>query len=304
MFELRDLERFVAIVEYRNFGRAAVALGIAQPVLSRAIARLEARLGVTLFSRERRQIELTGVGALFAREAYAVIAQARAAERAMADAARGRHGTLRLGTRTSARFTTVPAAVRRLHERNPRMTVLLSQPLLPMHIEQVARGIIDMTMIRGPVTLTSGLRREVLRADDVVAVLPVDHRLARRTIVDLADLAGEPFVGLGRFDAIGYHDVIRGICAQAGFLPQWVEEVDSVDGIVICVAAGTGVALVHDTHLDLPVKGVVYRRIAPATQQIELAAIWREADRNPVIKPFLAALREVSRHDVSSAASA
>ena len=106
-----------------------------------------------------------------------------------------------------------------LLERKPRMTVLLSQPLLPMHIEQVVRGIIDVTMLRGPVTLTAGLRREVLRTDDVVAVLPVDHRLAR-----------QPFV--------------------------------------------------------------------------ELAAMSREADRNPVIKPFLAALRDVSRHDVSSAASA
>jgi DNA-binding transcriptional LysR family regulator len=303
MFELRDLERFVAIVEYRNFGRAAAALGIAQPVLSRVIARLEHRLAVALFSRERRQVALTPAGELFAREAYAVIAQARAAERAMADVARGRHGALRLGTRTSARFTTLPAAVRRLHEEHPQMSVLLSQPLVPMHIEQVVRGIIDMTIIRGPVTLAEGLRRDVLRADDVVAVLPDDHRLAQHSTIELADLAGEPFIELGRFEAIGYHDVIRGMCAQAGFIPHSVEEVDSVDGVVVCVAAGNGVALLHDARVDLPLKGVVYRRIAGATQQIELAAIWRKDDRNAVIKPFLSALRDVSRYDVGWSAS-
>jgi DNA-binding transcriptional LysR family regulator len=294
MFELRDLERFVAIVEYRNFGRAAAALGIAQPVLSRAIAGLERRLENALFSRERRQIELTPAGALFAREAYAVIAQARAAERAMEDAARGRHAGLRLGTKTSARFTLVPAAVRRLHAHHPEMAVLLSQPLLPMHIEQVARGIIDMTLIRGPVTLTQDLQRAVLRADDVVAVLPDDHRLAHRTVIELADLAAEPFVELGRFEAIGFNDVIRAMCAEAGFVPRSVEEVDSVDGIVICVAAGNGVALMHDARHDLPVKGVVYRRIASPARQLELAAIWRKRDRNPVIEPFLAALCDVA----------
>jgi DNA-binding transcriptional LysR family regulator len=73
MFELRDLECFLAIVEHKTFHRAAKMLGIAQPPLSRRIAALERELTGALFSRHSRQTQLTELGVVFAREAGVVI---------------------------------------------------------------------------------------------------------------------------------------------------------------------------------------------------------------------------------------
>src|ERR1700685_2811135 len=90
LFHLRDLERFMAIVEHRNFGRAAKVLRTTQPGLSRAIAALERHLGTRLFSRARRQIELTAAGELLWREAPALLAHAASAQRVMREAVSGK----------------------------------------------------------------------------------------------------------------------------------------------------------------------------------------------------------------------
>src|ERR1700676_3634855 len=103
-FELRDLECFLGVVEHRSFGRAAAALGMTQPALSRRIAGLERGLGVSLFSRARSQIELTPPGERLAREAPAVLAQAAIAQRVLQEASHGSKGHLRIGTRSAARF--------------------------------------------------------------------------------------------------------------------------------------------------------------------------------------------------------
>src|SRR6202048_5355059 len=104
MFELRDLQRFLAVAEQRNFGRAAAILGMSQPPLTRQIHELERELGVTLFSRARRQIELTPAGHALAREARALLAQARVAAQIAREAAEGQSGRLRGGCRGVARF--------------------------------------------------------------------------------------------------------------------------------------------------------------------------------------------------------
>ena len=95
-------------------------------------------------------------------------------------------------------------------------------------------------------------------------------------------------------DAIGYHGLVRGICAQAGFVPRVVREVDSVDTAAARVAAGIGVALVC-AHLGLPFPGVVYRALRPPGPRVDIAAVWREDDDNPLIQPVVSSLQHATR---------
>jgi len=87
---------------------------------------------------------------------------------------------------------------------------------------------------------------------------------------------------------------VRGICAQAGFVPRVVQEVDSVDTAAACVAAGIGVALVC-AHLDVPFPGVVYRALRPPGPRVDIVAVWREDDDNPLIRPFVSSLQHATR---------
>jgi DNA-binding transcriptional LysR family regulator len=289
-FELRDLERFIAIVEHRNFGRAAVALGIAQPALSRRIGVLERDLGVALFSRERRQIELTPAGEVLVREARAVLAQAVVAGRVMRQAARGAAGHLRIGTRSPARYVLIPAAIRQLRTYLPGVVVTLTEPSISRQVEHLRKGAYDMTVVRGPVSLEGGLRSERLRSDPMVVALPDQHPLAARDVVAVRDLVDEPFVEIAWYESYGYKELMRGVSAREGFIPRIVQIADTIDTVAMSVAAGNGIAFMHDAARELPIQGIVYRPIHPKQPSVDLSAVWRGDDTNPVIAPFVEAL--------------
>jgi DNA-binding transcriptional LysR family regulator len=290
LFELRDLERFIAIVEHRNFGRAAAALGIAQPALSRRIGALERNLGAPLFSRARRQIELTPLGDVLVREARAVLAQAAVAGRVLRGAVRGAAGLLRIGTRSSSRYMLIPAAIRALRTSHPEIVVTLTDPLVGRQMEYLRNGTCDMTLVRGPVNLSGGLRSEHLRSDPLVVALPERHPLAARDVVEVRDLVNEPFVEIVWYEAFGYKELVRGVCAREGFVPRVVQEVDTPETLAMSVAAGSGIAIMHDAGRELPIPGIAYRPIDPPQPPVVLQAVWRGDDPNPLIAPFLDAL--------------
>lgn len=287
MFELRDLERFMAIVEHQNFGRAASALGMTQPALSRRIAALESELGAPLFSRERRQIELTPLGELLVREGRAVLAQASLADHAMREAVRGATGHLRIGTRSMARYRLIPEAVRRLRESHPRVAVTVTDPLLGVQLDLLRHGTVDVTVVRGPVDLEDDLSAARLRSDPIVVALPQAHPLSKRDVVEVAELAQETFVEMAPCSSSGLHDVARGIAVRAGFVPRVTQTLDTPDTLAMCVAAEVGIAFMHDASRELVIPGIVYRPLRPQGSTVDLQAVWRADNRNPVIEPFV-----------------
>ncbi|GAC1420677.1 MAG: hydrogen peroxide-inducible genes activator OxyR [Candidatus Velthaea sp.] len=282
MFELRDLQSFLALAETRNFSRAAERLGIAQPPLSRRIAALEAELGVLLVSREKRQIELTAAGEAFAREARVILAQADLAAAIAREAARGARGHVRLGYVGSTGYDIVPNAIRGFREQHHDATVTLTELLGARQIAALRAGTIDVALIRGPVESGEFAGRR-LRADRLVAALPAGHALAARATIRVADLAHEPFVAFNRYGATGLHDLVRGVCAHAGFVPRVVQEVDALDTLLACVAAGIGVALTQDLGAQALGGGAVMRPLRPAAPPVELTAVWRADDANSLV---------------------
>ena len=294
-FELRDLECFLGVVEHRSFGRAAAALGMTQPALSRRIAGLERGLGVSLFSRARSQIELTPPGESLAREAPAVLAQAAIAQRVLQEASHGSKGHLRIGTRSAARFALIPAAIRRLRLEYPEISITLGDPMLPFKLEQVREGRFDLAFVRGPVDLRDGFNAEQLRNDPLVVALPERHRLAGRSVIELRDLATERFVEFALQRGYGSKALVRGVCAAAGFIPNVVQEVETADMLVICVAAGIGIGLTYDASRELAVPGVVYRPLRQERKTVPMYAVWRAHDANPMIAPFVRHLKEAAK---------
>jgi len=280
----------MAIVEHRNFGRAAAALGIAQPALSRRIGALERSLGAPLFSRARRQIELTPLGEVLVREARAVLAQAAVAGRVLRGAARTVAGHLRVGTRSTARYMLIPAAVRSLRNAYPDAAVTLIDSFIGRQAEYLRDGTFDIAVVRGPMDLAGGLRSERLRSDPLVVALPEQHPLASRDVVAVRELVDEPFVEIAWYEAFGYKELVRGVSAREGFIPRVVQEADSIDTLALSVAAGTGIAFMHDARHELPIAGIAYRPLDPPQSSVDLHAIWRSGDENPLIAPFLDAL--------------
>jgi DNA-binding transcriptional LysR family regulator len=184
--DLRKLRYFVAVAEQLHFGRAAEALHIAQPVLSRQIRALEEDLKVQLFVRDKRATELTPAGRQLLAEAGPLLAGADALRRRVVRAARG-PGSFTIGFMPGLIVTD---AVRALAGCHPELTVNVLRTNWDDQTEVLHDGRADVSYIRLPVD-QSGLQVQALLAEPRVAALPAGHRLAGKDTISVADLADE-----------------------------------------------------------------------------------------------------------------
>ena len=287
MVELRQMRYFVAVAEELHFGRAAERVGIAQPPLSQQIQRLEAELGVQLFIRNRRRVQLSEPGRVFLDEARAALRQAERAVDAVQRAARGEAGRLRVGFVGSATFAVMPPILRRFREHFPAVDLTLSELSTTQQVEALREQRIDIGFVRPPL-VADDLALEIIAREPLVAVVPSDHRLAGGGTIRLADLAGEPFVLFPHSFGPGLHAQIVGVCQRAGFNPRIVQEAVALPTIVSLVSVGIGVSLLPASIQHLPWAGVSYHPLAGDSPQAELALAWRLDDESPVVRAFRA----------------
>ena len=210
---------FTVVAEQLHFGRAAEILHIGQPAVSQQIQRLERELGVVLFDRTSRTVQLTEAGQRFLPEARAVLAaadRARDAAVSLADPRVSR--VLRLGTSTGLgdRLDAVLATLGRLA---PDVSVELINASTRARLGRVRAGQLDAAFVRGAGEWP-GLRLIPVWDDEIVAAVPADHRLAGAREVALADLAPLPLRLVSRRLNQPLVDLVIGACAQAGFEPR------------------------------------------------------------------------------------
>jgi DNA-binding transcriptional LysR family regulator len=184
--DLRKLRYFVAVAERLHFGRAAEALHIAQPVLSRQIKALEDELKAQLFVRDKRATELTPAGRQLLADAGPLLANADALRRRVARATRGT-GSFTVGFMPGLIVT---AAVRAILGLHPELTVDVLRTSWDDQTEVLHDGRADVSYVRLPAD-QSGLQVRALLAEPRVAVLPAGHRLGGKDTITIADLADE-----------------------------------------------------------------------------------------------------------------
>lgn len=282
--DLRKVRYFLAVAEQLNFGRAAEALHIAQPVLSRQIRALEHDLGAPLFVRGPRGTALTAAGEQLLVDAPALMLEAAAIRRRVGRAAGG--GSFVVGFMPGL---TVTGPVRALRAAHPDLTVDVLRTNWDDQVAVILDGRVDVGYLRLPVD-QRGLHLEPLMREPRVVVFPHLHRLAGKDQVEIADLADEAL--LQDPDAVPeWRDLVtgsrRGLPGRpplegAPSAPRTVEEK------LEHVAAGRGIVV-------LPASTAAYYRrpdIAQATivdigpNQVCLA--WRAGRRAPLVHEFAA----------------
>ncbi|GAA1800669.1 LysR family transcriptional regulator [Agromyces neolithicus] len=193
--ELQQLRYVLAVAEERNFTRAAEKCFVMQSALSHQIKSLEKELGVELFARTSRRVELTDAGAAFLPAARAAL---DAADRAVADAAAATgeiRGTLTIGVIPTVTAIDIPAALGEFHRAHPTVQIRLRGGGSDEFIKAIREGSIDVAVLGLPdATLPRGVATQVLARERLVAVLGPGHRLAERRRLRLSDLADETFV--------------------------------------------------------------------------------------------------------------
>ncbi|GLY89836.1 LysR family transcriptional regulator [Actinoallomurus iriomotensis] len=189
--ESRELVYFVAVAQERNFSRAADRLGIAQPPLSRAIQRLERRLGVRLLERTSRQVSLTRAGEVLLNEGRKALTNLAAAERLTRRA--GREPRLVVVTKPAGDAGLLEPILARFaaHPDTVEVEVLICG--IGEQKSLLRDGTADVALLRTPQHDLSGLATEELLTERELVVLPRTHRLAGRASVRTVDLADEVF---------------------------------------------------------------------------------------------------------------
>lgn len=185
--DIRHLRYFVAVAEELSFTTAAQRLHMAQPPLSRAVKNLEKQLGVRLFNRTTRHVELTDAGALLLDEARATIAQFDGALARAAQAGRIGRGNLRIGFRPAASLPLLEPIVREFRSRYPNMTVDASRIEWTDQTTCLLTGRVDVAFVLYPLDHHQLTVTPLLAAPRAVA-MPKDHPLGSHAALHLDDL--------------------------------------------------------------------------------------------------------------------
>jgi DNA-binding transcriptional LysR family regulator len=288
------LRYFTAVAEELHFGRAAARLHMAQPPLSQQIRRLEEELGVQLFQRTRRRVELTHAGQTFLEEARRTLAQAEQAICVARKAARGEVGQLAVGFVDSAVYQALPPTLRLFRERFPRVELVLQELGPSAQFQLLREGRLHAGFVRSRID-DPALAQVRLFEEPLMAALPRMHPRAGRESICLQDLAKDPFVIFPRALGAGFYDQILSLCGQAGFSPHIVQEANEMQTIVSLVAAGIGVAIVPASISNLRMKGVSYVHIRKPLARSAMTVVWRRDDPSPALKAFMQIIRQLSQ---------
>ncbi|MCS0635947.1 LysR family transcriptional regulator [Streptomyces sp. LP05-1] len=209
--DLRKLRYFVAVAEHRQFGRAAQALFITQPVLSRQIRAFEQELGCPLFTRTTRSVELTAAGRQLYDEARLITSVVDTALRRVHEAERGEQ---RLVV-AFAPGLRVSDAIRAFTARHPEVGIDLF-PLRWWEQDAPLRdGRAHVGYVRRPFD-DSGLRTVPIGHETKVACLPVTHPLAGRDSLTSADLDGEPMLDIRKRRTFSAEEKFEAIASGQG----------------------------------------------------------------------------------------
>jgi DNA-binding transcriptional LysR family regulator len=288
--DLRVIRSFVAVAEQQSFGRAAESLDLAQPSLSLQIKKLERDLGVQLFRRTSRSVELTDAGAALLVEARSLLAQAQIAVETARNAGRGETGKLTIGFYDSAPLVIVPALLGRFRSRYPNVHLAFVELSTREQLTRLARGEIDVGILRGPVADKEIASRH-LADESLLVALPQTHPLADRDAIAPAALRDEPFVLSARAKGSALYDEIIILCHKHGFSPNVAQEANETHTVCGLVAAGIGVSIVPSSVRALHVPGIAYRPLRPRAM-IERCVAWREGAHAPALRAFIAMLPE------------
>lgn len=276
--DLRKVRYFVAVAEEKHFGRAAQALHIAQPVLSRQIRALEDELHARLFVRDKRTTELTPAGEQLLADARPLLSAADAARRRVERRARGRD----VFTVAFMPGIIVTAAVRALSHRRPDLTVEVLRTGWDDQTAVILDGRADVGYIRLPVD-RRGLRTVPLLAEPRVAVVAADHPLAGKDCVELADLADEHL--LQDPDAVPqWRDIATEL--QGGRRRSAVPVMRAVEEKLEHVAAGRGMVILPRSTATFYTRPDVVRLAVSDLDDNQVCLAWDSRRRSPLIREF------------------
>jgi DNA-binding transcriptional LysR family regulator len=288
--EVRQLQYFVTVAEELNFTRAAERLHVVQQSLSTGIAQLEATLGIRLFERTTRSVNLTSAAVAWLPYAREALASMNRAADAAEDLAAGRSGRLRVGLAATGALPFMPSLLRTFRERYPLADIDAKHFDFQDPCGGLRNRETDVAIVRPPF-IDDGLTLVVLGEEPRYAVLASDHPLAERSTIEFADLIDEPWMDV-ETDPL-WCDFWQ-VKERRTRPPVIGTMCRTLDDLFEAARAGTAIGLVPESIASTQswpkLAFVTVRDIARST----VAVAWRTDDARALVANFVELAKEVA----------
>ena len=285
--ELRHLLYFKTVAEQLHFRKAASKLFISQPPLSRQIKELENELGVLLFTRKDKRVNLTDAGKYFKAEVDAIFARLEESKGIVRQIHNSESGELKIGYISSVYQSHLADVLIAMRDVFPYIkTNLFEMPTLPQ-VKALEQGSLDVGILRAPVQ-SDQLKVQTLFFDPFVVVVPTSKGKYKQQQKLAAYLESSPFIFFSKDFAPRYNDKLIEICARMGFKPDIVHEANNVHSILQLVEAGLGVSILpyslKQQYGYLKVSFIELENI-PVNTEVVLA--YKQTNKNAALKWFI-----------------
>jgi DNA-binding transcriptional LysR family regulator len=285
--ELRQLRYLVALADEEHFTRAAAKVHVAQPALSQQIRRLEQEIGLPLVVRTTRRVRLTEAGELLVARARRVLAEVDAARADLDDLAGVRTGHIVIGAMQSLGPLDLSALLSAFHSRYPGVDLTVREEVSDPLLRMVRDDAIDLAFLSLAETERHGdIASQPLVVESLVAILPIDHRLAGRSRLRFEELRGERFITFR--EGAGLRRILIEAAAEAGFEPQIAFESNNVLRGRSLASRGLGVAIVPTSDATSPGPPVAVMPVERPALARDVTLVWRrDRHHSPAAQAFL-----------------
>lgn len=285
--ELRHFRYFMAAAEELNISKASRRLSVSQPAISRLIHDLEGELGVKLFIRERFGLALTPAGEKLLVYARQILDLSNEAARVLRNQP-ATATTISIGFIVSSLGSFLNTALKSFRKTYPDIMVKIHELSPADQVKALRKGQIDAALIGNSCgVINDEFETKTLFEMKLVAVLPSNHRLAKRKLISLKELEQDDFIGYSEESFPGRNQTIINACRVAGFKPNLEYQANSLVEVLAMIGAGSGVCLMPVDVANLPHPDTEFIPIKEKIDPIRFTAAWRRDDERPIIGMML-----------------
>ena len=291
----RQIEAFLRVAEAKNFTRAGESIGLSQPALSLLINQFEQEIGLKLFDRTTRSVELTHAGREFLPDAERIFLDIENSTQRLKNVAAVQHGRLRITALPSLCATILPRSLQVYRTSFPGITVQIDEALAGPLVETVARGSCDFG-IGVELDPRDGVRFEALFDDELILLCHSKSPYADNNSVPWRQLNGETIIAMG--EATSVRRTIDYACAKSDVILSHSFEVDYMASVIGLVRFGLGISILPSTALtDLNLENIVMVRLVEPVAKREVGILSR-SDR--VLSPAASSFTRLLNADIIS----
>ncbi len=289
--DLRQMSYFLAVAEELHFRHAAEVLHLSQPSLSQQIRQLEEELGVKLFERTNRRVQLTQAGETLLPRVRGILHSIKEACDETKRVDQGFAGFLNISFVSTALVGVLQVAIKELQAQAPGIDLQLKECEPKEQIAGILNGTTDIGFMHARLD-DDELASTVVQRDELVVALP--QEIKEEGPVDLCRYKEWGAIMPSPFTAFGFYNHVQRAYNLAGVTPAKVVYTNLIIGGINLVAAGMGIALVPASFQYIQVRGVVYKPLLMPPPAVELLAVWKRESPSMLLRRFLGILDRCS----------